>query len=124
MPTILTGVPRSSQLADEESFGPSASLFVVDDIDAAVDMANDTQYGLTAAVWTDNAMLALDLSTKLQYGIVHINACTLADMPMMPVQGRKSSGWGSNNAGYGINEFLATKTVTLRPAIAEIQFRS
>ncbi|KAH0525892.1 hypothetical protein TsFJ059_009295 [Trichoderma semiorbis] len=124
MPTILTGVPRSSQLADEESFGPSASLFVVDDIDAAVDMANDTQYGLTAAVWTDNAMLALDLSAKLQCGIVHINACTLADMPMMPVQGRKSSGWGSNNAGYGINEFLTTNTVTLRPAIAEIQFRS
>ncbi|KAH6609784.1 ALDH-like protein [Trichoderma cornu-damae] len=122
-PTILTGVPRSCRLADTESFGPSASLFVVDDADAAVAMANDTQYGLTAALWTDNVMLGLDISAKLQYGIVHINACTLADMPMMPVQGRKSSGWGSNNASYGINEFLEMKTVTLRPSSSETQFR-
>ena len=122
-PTILTGVPRSCRLADEESFGPSASLFVVDDVDAALAMANDTQYGLTAAMWTDDAMLALDLSAKLQYGIVHINACTLADMPMMPVQGRNSSGWGSNNAGYGIHEFLQLKTITLRPSNSTIQFR-
>ncbi|KAL4997082.1 ALDH-like protein [Aspergillus recurvatus] len=123
-PTILIGVQRTSALRDNESFGPSASLYIVDDVDAAVNMANDSLYGLTAAVWTNDTMLAMDLSSRLQYGVVHINACTLADMPQMPVQGRKSSGWGSNNAGYGIEEFLQTKTVTMRPAASKIQFQA
>ncbi|RDK38387.1 ALDH-like protein [Aspergillus phoenicis ATCC 13157] len=122
-PTILQNVKRTSELADEEAFGPSASLYLADDVDTAVDMANDRLYGLTAAVWTNDAMLAMDLSSRLQYGIIHINACTLADVPMMPVQGCKSSGWGSNNASYGINDFLETKTVTMRPAASKIQFR-
>ncbi|KAL6230839.1 hypothetical protein BDW75DRAFT_248385 [Aspergillus navahoensis] len=123
-PTILIGVQRTSALRDKESFGPSASLYIVDDVDTAVNMANDSLYGLTAAVWTNDTMLAMDLSSRLQYGVVHINACTLADMPQMPVQGRKSSGWGSNNAGYGIEEFLQTKTVTMRPATSKIQFQA
>ncbi|KAK5652415.1 hypothetical protein OQA88_10457 [Cercophora sp. LCS_1] len=101
-PIVVTGVKHDTILADEEAFGLAASLYIVED-------------------WPTRP-IALDLSGRLDYGIVHINACSLADLPITPVQGHKASGWGSNNADYGIDEFLELKTVTIRPAPPRIQF--
>lgn len=124
-PTILVGVKRASLLADEESFGPSASLYIVDTVDEAVEMANDTAYGLTATVWTEqDGSLAFDIASRLNYGVVHINACSVTDLPITPVQGWNGSGWGSSNAGYAISEFLNTKNITVRPATSPIQFQA
>lgn len=112
-PTIVTNVSRESRLRDQETFGPSASLYVVEDEDEALRVANDTTYGLAGAIWTQDVARGIELSKKLECGMVHINAGTLADFPTMAMQGAKGSGWGSNNSVYGIQEFLLTKSVTL-----------
>ena len=113
-PTIVTGVSQNSQLRYTESFGPTATLYVVNSEDEAVDLANETEYGLVAAIWSRNTMKALSLSKRLEAGIVNVNGLTLVDLPNMSMQGIKSSGWGRNNSFHGINEFLLTKTIVLQ----------
>ncbi len=113
-PTIVTKLARDSRLRDLESFGPSATLYVVEDEDEALRVANDSAYGLSGAIWTSDVMKGLALSKKLECGMVHVNAGTMADFPTMAIQGVKGSGWGSNNSVYGIEEFLVTKSVTLQ----------
>ncbi|UNI16357.1 hypothetical protein JDV02_002793 [Purpureocillium takamizusanense] len=113
-PTIVTKLARGSRLRDLESFGPSATLYVVRDEDEALEVANDSSYGLSGAIWTSDIIKGIALSKRLECGMVHINAGTMADFPTMAIQGVKGSGWGSNNSVYGIEEFLITKSVTLQ----------
>ena len=86
-PTILTGVTKSMIIKDEEAFGPSLSLYVAKDDAEAVEMANDTQYGLNAAVHSTDMYRALKVAQQLEYGSIHINNMTVHDEPTMPVGG-------------------------------------
>ena len=113
-PTIITSIPQNAAIADEETFGPSASLYVVKDSESAVALANNSKYGLNATVHTRDMYAALDMAKKLEYGQVHVNAPTVYDVDTLPIKGVKGSGWGSNNGKYGIEEFLVSKTVTLQ----------
>lgn len=115
-PTIITNIQKSDILSDEETFGPSATLYVVADADEAIKLANESSYGLNAAIHTRDMYKALALARQLEHGQVHINSPTTFDQDTMPLTGLKGSGWGSNNGAYGIQEFLVNKSVTLHDA--------
>ncbi|KAH9907250.1 Aldehyde/histidinol dehydrogenase [Xylariomycetidae sp. FL2044] len=112
VPTIVTGVNPGQAAYDTEGFGPSASLYVVEDTAAAVRLANDSTYGLSAAVWTENFADAMRILRHLEYGQVHVNQTTMNMQPTMPASGFKTSGWGDSNSIYGIQQWLHNKAVS------------
>ncbi|GLI77433.1 hypothetical protein PoHVEF18_005723 [Penicillium ochrochloron] len=111
-PIIVDGVTKEMDLFATESFGPTVSLIVVDTEDEAIAVANDTEYGLTAAVYTQNLFRGLRVAKQIESGAVHINALTVHDEPTLPHGGWKSSGFGRFGGVAGYDEFLQTKTVT------------
>ncbi|KID95860.1 Aldehyde/histidinol dehydrogenase, partial [Metarhizium majus ARSEF 297] len=111
-PVVLTNVDKSMELYGGESFGPSVSLYSFDSEDEAIELANDTEYGLTASVFTENLGSGFRIAEKLDSGAVHINSMTVHDEYSLPHGGVKKSGWGRFNGHQGLNEFLYCKTVT------------
>ncbi|KAF2772318.1 ALDH-like protein [Teratosphaeria nubilosa] len=112
-PTILTNLKPDMALWDDEAFGPSVSLFIASDDAHAIDMANDSAYGLNAAVHSSNMERALAVARKIECAQVHVNSMTAHDEPTLPVGGMKASGWGRNNSLWGLREFCEIKLVTL-----------
>ncbi|KAF7719881.1 Aldehyde dehydrogenase family protein [Penicillium ucsense] len=111
-PLIIDGVTKEMDLYKTESFGPTVSLFVVDSEEKAIALANDTEYGLTAAVYTQNLFRGLRVAKQIESGAVHINALTVHDESTLPHGGWKSSGFGRFGGVSGLDEFLQTKVVT------------
>ncbi|KAJ5653671.1 ALDH-like protein [Penicillium lividum] len=111
-PTILEGVSKDMDIYYEEAFGPSAALFIAQDDDHAIEIANDSPYGLNAAIHTRNFDRAWRMTQELDFGQVHINNMTPHDEPTFPIGGVKGSGWGRNNALWGLQEFCETKLMT------------
>ena len=133
--TILTGVTKDMSIYDEESFGPSASLYTFTDDREAIEMANNTSYGLTAAVHTSNMERGLELAREIEAAQIHINNLTGYDereyssklptrfhetllipfrsLATLPNGGEKGSGWGRGNAAYSMHEYLTIKTITV-----------
>ncbi|KAJ5629187.1 hypothetical protein N7528_002844 [Penicillium herquei] len=111
-PIIVDGVQKEMDIYATESFGPTVSLIVVDTEDEAIALANDTEYGLTASVYTKNLFRGLRVAKQIESGAVHINALTIHDEPVLPHGGWKSSGFGRFGGVAGYDEFLQTKTVT------------
>ncbi|MCJ1245884.1 hypothetical protein MMC30_003088 [Trapelia coarctata] len=111
-PIVVDEVSKEMDLYYTESFGPSVSLFVVESEDEAVTLANDTEYGLSAAVFTENLVTGLRVAKQIESGAVHINGMTIHDEPNLPHGGVKMSGWGRFNGDAGLEEFLKIKTVT------------
>ncbi|EXJ66245.1 uncharacterized protein A1O5_10397 [Cladophialophora psammophila CBS 110553] len=114
-PSILTDVSSKSRLSHEESFAPSATLYVVKSDEEALALANNTPYGLSASVFTRNHVKGLALARDLEFGQIQINSHTMSVNVSAPQTGFKGSGWGSNGAAYGIGEFLFSKHVSLTP---------
>ncbi|KAJ5946429.1 ALDH-like protein [Penicillium verhagenii] len=110
--TLLQGVTKDMDIYYEEAFGPSASVFVARDDDHAIEIANDSSYGLNAAIHTQNFDRAWRMTQELDFGQVHINNMTPHDEPTFPIGGVKGSGWGRNNALWGLQEFSETKLMT------------
>ncbi|MCJ1388709.1 hypothetical protein MMC18_001558 [Xylographa bjoerkii] len=111
-PLVVENVTKAMDLFHHESFGPTVSVFTVDSDDDAVALANDTEYGLTCAVFTEDLKRGLAVARRVESGAVHINNMTIHDEPNLPHGGVKKSGFGRFNAGQGFEEFLRTKTVT------------
>lgn len=111
-PVILTKMTKEMDLYQSESFGPSVSLFTFDTEDEAIELANDTPYGLSAAVFTEDLKLALRVADRLESGAVHVNSMTVHDEFSIPHGGIKNSGFGRFNGYHGLDEFLYSKTVT------------
>lgn len=111
-PVVLTGVTKEMELYASESFGPSVSLFTFETDEEAVDLANDTAYGLSTSIFSEDLGLALRIADRLESGAVHINSMTVHDEFSLPHGGVKSSGFGRFNGYHGLNEFLYFKTVT------------
>jgi acyl-CoA reductase-like NAD-dependent aldehyde dehydrogenase len=83
-PTLVKGVTKDMRIADEETFGPSAAVYVAEDDDDAVRLANDSQYGLNAAVHSKSWEHAYEVAKRLEYGQVHINNITCTDSRKSP----------------------------------------
>lgn len=109
-PTLVTGVTPDMRLYREEAFGPVATVYRVRDVDAAVELANDTPYGLGSSVYTTDWALANEVADRLDAGMVYINAPGGTE-PDVPFGGVKMSGIGRELGRYGVDEFANKKLV-------------
>jgi acyl-CoA reductase-like NAD-dependent aldehyde dehydrogenase len=110
---VLDGVTSAMEIYAEESFGPSVSVIRVKDEAEAIAVANDTEYGLSAAVFTRDIARGLRVAKQIQSGICHVNGPTVHDEAQMPFGGVKASGWGRFGGKAGINEFTDLRWITL-----------
>src|SRR5688572_4707782 len=113
-PTVLTDTTANMKVVREEIFGPvlCAMSFKDEDLDAIARMANDTEYGLAASIWTQNISAAHKLAKKIRAGSVRINTAGTVD-PAMPLGGYKQSGWGRENGREGVEIYTEVKSVTV-----------
>ncbi|RWD52269.1 MAG: NAD-dependent succinate-semialdehyde dehydrogenase [Mesorhizobium sp.] len=114
-PTILDHVTPGMAAFDEETFGPVAAIVRVKNSDEAITLANQTEYGLGAAIWTSDLGRARQLARRIDAGAVFINGMVASD-PRLPFGGIKRSGYGRELGLYGIREFVNIKTVWIGPA--------
>ncbi|WP_434745794.1 NAD-dependent succinate-semialdehyde dehydrogenase [Candidatus Pantoea rara] len=108
-PTVLGEVTSSMRIAHEETFGPVAPLFVFDDEEEAIAMANDTPYGLGAYFFTENIRRAWRVAEALEFGMVGFNTGAIS-LEVAPFGGVKLSGIGREGSRYGMDEYLEQKT--------------
>lgn len=109
-PTILTKISPKMRIAREETFGPVAPITVVKDEIQAVDLANHSEFGLGASIWTQDLIKAERLSRLVESGIVTVNNVVVSD-PRVPFGGIKNSGFGRELSRYGMLEFVNIKSV-------------
>jgi succinate-semialdehyde dehydrogenase/glutarate-semialdehyde dehydrogenase len=113
-PTILTNVKKGILAYDQEIFGPVAAIITAKDTEDAIRIANDTNFGLGAAVFTENAKLAEDIArNKLAAGSCFVNEGVKSD-PALPFGGINQSGYGRELGMFGIHEFVNIKTVYIK----------
>jgi acyl-CoA reductase-like NAD-dependent aldehyde dehydrogenase len=113
-PTVLAGVTPEMRIYHEESFGPVVSIIAVDGPDEAVHIANDTEYGLSAAVFSRDEEAAIALARRLETGVCHINDATVNDEPQMPLGGVKASGWGRFGGTAALEEFTELRWLSIQ----------
>ena len=109
-PTVLGNVNPKMSIAQEEVFGPVAPIIVANDEMEAIEIANDSEYGLGASIWTQDLDKAERFSNDLESGIVSVNNIVASD-PRIPFGGVKKSGFGRELSRYGILEFVNIKSV-------------
>jgi acyl-CoA reductase-like NAD-dependent aldehyde dehydrogenase len=112
-PTVLDRVTSSMKIYHEESFGPVLAVLRVSNDEEAVRTANDTEYGLTAAVFSANIPRALAIARQIHSGMCHINGSTIHDEAQMPFGGTKASGYGRFGGLAGVNEFTELRWMTV-----------
>ncbi len=112
-PTVLTGVPRSARMFREEIFGPVAPVYPFSDEDEAVEMANDTEFGLVSYLFTGDLSRAVRVSERLETGMIGLNQGIVSN-PSAPFGGVKASGFGREGGAEGIEEYLETKYVGVK----------
>ncbi len=113
-PTVLDRVTPEMRIYREESFGPVVIVVPVHDDEEAIRVANDTEYGLAAAVFGQDLDRAYAVATRIESGICHINGPTVADEPQMPFGGVKNSGFGRFGGKAGIAEFTELRWITIQ----------
>ena len=111
--TVLDHVTPAMRIYREESFGPVKPVIRVRGIDEAVRIANDTEYGLSAAVFGQDVRRALAVARRIESGICHVNGPTVADEPQMPFGGVKSSGYGRFGGKAVIEAFTELRWITI-----------
>lgn len=108
-PIVVEGVKDGMDLYYTESFGPTVSLMIVDSDEEAIKIANDTDYGLASAVFTENLQRGLRIAKQIETGAVHINSMSVHDEPSLPHGGAKKSGFGRFNGEEGLKEWVRLK---------------
>lgn len=111
-PTILLNVDQSMRVAKEETFGPLAALFKFEDEASVIQMANDTEFGLAAYIFTQDTARQWRVSEALEYGMVGVNSGSIST-ELAPFGGIKQSGLGREGSKYGIEEYLELKYMCL-----------
>lgn len=112
-PIGVKGVREGMDLYKTESFGPTVSFIVVDTEEEALRIANDTEYGLSAAIFTEDLRRGLRFAKEIESGAVHINGMSVHDESGLPHGGVKQSGYGRFGS-MGMDEWVRTKTVTYK----------
>ena len=111
--TVVDKVTDAMNLYSDESFGPVVAIIRARDAAHAVELANDTQYGLSAAVFTRDIAKGLTIAKQIQSGICHINGPTVHDEAQMPFGGVGASGYGRFGGRQGIDSFTETRWITI-----------
>ncbi len=114
-PTVVANVARGMRMFDEETFGPAAAVIRARNADDAVNIANDSQYGLGCDIWTRDLERAQRLTERVEAGNVWINGMVASD-PRLPFGGVKLSGFGRELSHFGIHEFVNVQSVWIGPA--------
>jgi len=109
-PTVLTNVPTDALLTQEETFGPLAALIPFDSVGKAIELANDTPFGLAAYLFTEDLTKAMRVSERIESGMVGVNT-GLISSEVAPFGGVKMSGLGREGSRYGMDEYLEAKYV-------------
>ncbi|WP_104004397.1 aldehyde dehydrogenase [Marinobacterium lutimaris] len=112
--TLVDGVTPEMRLYSEESFGPMVALIRAKDEADAIRLANDTEYGLSSAVFSRDIARAMKVAKQIESGICHINGPTVHDEPQMPFGGVKASGYGRFGGKAGIEEFTDLRWMTIQ----------
>ncbi len=113
-PTVLEGVTSAMTCRDEETFGPLVSVHRVADDEAAIALANDTEYGLNSSVWTTDVRRGRRIAERIRTGTVNINECYAAAWASMgaPMGGMKASGMGRRHGAEGILKYTEAQNVS------------
>ena len=111
--TVLDGITPSMRLYRDESFGPVVGIIRVADEEEAVRVANDSEYGLSAAVFTRDVARGLRVARRIRSGICHVNGATVYDEPQMPFGGVGGSGYGRFGGKAGIEAFTELRWITI-----------
>ena len=113
-PTVITGVTKEMRAYAEELFGPVAVVYQVPDVEAALELANDSEFGLSGSVWSDDLELAERTARRLEVGMAYVNehGTTMAGLPF---GGVKRSGFGRELGSYGVDEFVNKRLVRVSP---------
>jgi acyl-CoA reductase-like NAD-dependent aldehyde dehydrogenase/ABC-type branched-subunit amino acid transport system ATPase component len=112
--TILDHVTPKMRIYHEETFGPVKCVVRVDGVEAAIDCANDNEYGLSAAVFGRDIARAMEVAKRIESGICHVNGPTVHDEAQMPFGGVKGSGMGRFGGRAGIHEFTELRWITVQ----------
>jgi acyl-CoA reductase-like NAD-dependent aldehyde dehydrogenase len=115
-PTIITNVTPEMPIFREETFGPVAAVIRARDTEHAIELANDSDFGLGGNLWTGNIELARKLARRIESGNVFINGMTASD-PRLPFGGVKRSGYGRELSSFGIREFVNIQTIWIGPMV-------
>lgn len=121
-PTVFIDVNNRSTLAQTELFSPIATILKAESDDHAIEMANDTEYGLSSAIFTEDVSEGEQLALKIESGMTHINDQTVNDSPTIPFGGTKSSGMGRFGNPWVVEEFTMTKWVSIQKKYREFPF--
>jgi len=112
-PTVVEGVKKGMRIYGEESFGPIVGVLRAQDVEHAIELANDCEYGLSAAVFSRDINAALQVAQRIDSGICHINSPTVQDEAQMPFGGTKASGLGRFGGKAGIAEFTDLRWISI-----------
>ena len=109
-PTVVAGVTPASRIFRDEVFGPVLAVTEFDEPDEAVSLANATDYGLSANIWTRDVSRSFSMAKAIQAGTVTINSGMIVH-PGIPFGGFKQSGWGREGTEQGLDAYLETKSI-------------
>ena len=111
-PTVLSNIKNNMKVVTEEVFGPVAPIIIVNDEEEAIKVANNSEFGLGASIWTSDEAKGLEIAKKIEAGDVFINSIVKSD-PRMPFGGIKKSGIGRELSKYGLREFVNIKGINV-----------
>ncbi len=112
-PTVLVGVNRDMKIFREETFGPVAAVITVADMEEAISVANDSEYGLSAGIITRDEQRGMEVAHRLETGMAHINDSSVNDEANAPFGGVKNSGLGRQNGKASVDAFSELRWITL-----------
>ena len=120
--TVLDRVTPEMELFRTESFGPIVAIIRARDDAHAVELANDSEYGLAAAVFSQNAARALKVARQIRSGICHVNGATVHDEAQMPFGGVKASGYGRFGGQAGVDAFTDLRWISIATEAGQFPF--